>query len=325
MPAHGEVRHDRESACNSTVDLQCSASRHGTRAAYVRGCRCPDARRANREYAKYRDRRTAQAEFGAADPFSVPAATTRAVIEQLRGTGWTLRRIEATTGIGRDHLSRINGHTKRPLRRVRWATHQKLSALLDRDPVVAAGALIDAYATWQRVHGLIALGYPKVWIARQLGHDRALQLGEFVVTTRNAEKISDLADHFGATRGPSEAARRYAAARGWTPELLWAADDYEDTNPHPAALTHVDPVVVERLLDGEPTKATRSERLEAVRILRAHGMSRTQIADRLHISGATVNTALRTLSPPVALNSATAPEIVNPFNYNDTTEQTEVA
>jgi hypothetical protein len=260
----------------------CTAGRHGTRAAYVAGCRCPDARKANREYAHYRKQRTAQAAFGAAVPFTVPVTDTRSIIDQLRGTGWTLRRIEAETGIGRDHLSRIYGSTGRPLNRVRWSTHQKLAALLDRDPIVAGGALVDAYPTWQRVRGLIALGYSKTWIAGQLGIGRALQLGEYVVTARNAEKVRVLVDRYGATPGPSLRARSYAAGRGWTPDLIWQADADADPSLDGPVL---DEVAIERACDGEQVHLTRAERLEAVRRLATRGWLTSQIATCLHLNG----------------------------------------
>jgi hypothetical protein len=270
-----------------SVDDGCTATRHGTRAAYVAGCRCPDARRANREYAKYRGRRTAKAEFGAAPPFSVPAAHAVAVLDQLRGIGWSLRRIEAATGIGRDHLSRIYGKTQRPLNRVRWATFEQLCALLNQQPAVAPGALVDAYSTWQRVRGLIALGYPKTWIAQQIGHGRALQLGAYVVTARNADKVRHLTDRFGATPGPSDAARRYAAQRGWTADLIWQADDDNDVSTTPGSRCHdyddIDEIAVERACAGESVRLSRPERLAAVRRLRTAGRGYEEIARRLRV------------------------------------------
>jgi hypothetical protein len=265
--------------------VECTAARHGTRAAYVAGCRCPDARKANRDYAKYRDRRTAQAAFGSAAPFSVPVADTLSVIEQLRGIGWTLRRIEAEARIGRDHLARIDGRTCRPLRRVRWATHQRLVALLDREPVLAGGRLIDAYQTWQRVHGLIALGYPKVWIARQLGSDRALQLGRYTITARNAEKIRELVDTYGGTLGPSDAARRYAVRHGWTPDLIWQADDHEEFFH---TFNNIDSVAVERFVAGDDrVPLNHAEKCCAYKEMLRRGVPRNQVVARLRVSWAT--------------------------------------
>lgn len=266
----------------------CTAQKHGTRAAYVAGCRCPDARKANREYAHYRKQRTAQAAFGAAVPFTVTAADTRSIIDQLRGVGWSLRRIEAETRIGRDHLARIYGRTGRPLTRVRWATHQKLVALLERDPVIADGHLVDAYETWQRIRGLIALGYPKTWIAQRLGIGRALQLGEYVVTARNAEKVRRLVDECGATPGPSARARQYAADQGWTPDLVWQAD--VDIEPLDGPV--VDEVAVERVCAGDAVPLTSEERLEVVRRLVARGRHTYEIATALHVSGQTAKALL---------------------------------
>lgn len=265
----------------------CSASRHGTRAAYVRGCRCPEARAANSRYQAYRERRLARAAFNADEPFTVPVEQTRSVVLQLRGIGWSLRRIEAETGIGRDHLQRIQGHTNRPVQTVRIATHKRLAALLERDVAVADGHRVDAQPTWRLIHGLIALGYPKCWIAGQITGGRALQLSPWLVTVANARKVRALADRYGMTPGPSDAARRYATERGWTTELLWDDPPFLGSTDVPEA-PDVDEVAVARFLNGDNgIRLNRDEKWAAYLTLRAQRVTHNQATIRLGLSGAT--------------------------------------
>lgn len=259
----------------------CAASRHGTRAAYVAGCRCAEAREANRRYASWRDRRLLHARHGAAEPLSVPVTDTQDVLTRLFDAGWGMRRIEAETGIGRDHLSRILGRTQRPLHRVRIGTHKTLAALLDREVALADGALIDSAPSLRLIHGLIALGYPKTWIAQQLGLGRALQLHYDRITVRNARKVRDLADRT-VVAGPSDAARRYAAAHGWTTDLLLEdAEPVETLGPR----EDIDPVVIERVCAGDDLPMTIAERFEAYCALRRRGVSGNEIQGRLRLSG----------------------------------------
>lgn len=271
----------------------CTAPRHGTRGAYVVGCRCPEAREANRAYAAMRDRRVLQASYGAADPLSVPVARARVEIARLEAAGWSRRRIEAATGIKRDHLARIAGGTGRPVRRVLWATFTALRDLPDAPPAVG-GQLVDAAGTWRRLEALIAIGWPKSHLARELGRGRALQLHRDKVTVRTAQAVADLYDRLSMQPGPSQRARDYARDRGYVPPLGWDDDQLDDPAgapaPAPAAAPRrtdrfVDPVAVDEAIAGRlpALSLSRAERLDAVRRLHERGVPQKQIAARLRM------------------------------------------
>lgn len=195
--------------------------RHGTRVAAVMDkCSCPPCRAARRAYANGRTKRLNLVAAGVADPVTVPCADAMSVVEQLRGVGWSSHRIAAVSGIGTDRLTRMSGGSPRPYRFVRYDTYSRLVALLDLPVSVADGALVDAGETWRLIGGLMALGYPKSWIARESGMGRCIQIGEFTVTAKNARKVAELAART-YLAGPSDRARAYAASRGWTAELLF--------------------------------------------------------------------------------------------------------
>lgn len=267
----------------------CTATRHGgTRSAYVGGCRCPNARAANTTYQRSRERRAAHVATGAIPAPTVTTGEARAVVEQLLGLGWTRRRICAVTGINRSNLSRLQGGTRYPVKYVYRDTYDRLHALLDQDPVHAGGHLVDAYPTWQRIRGLIALGYTKKWIASQLGQTgHGLQINPYRITAHHAELVRDLADTYGATAGPSLRARNYAAARSWTPDLIWQAADNDDDPEDVLLENDADPVVIERLINGVSVPgATRDEQYTAYRTLRDRGLTATPAAEQVGASSA---------------------------------------
>lgn len=284
----GQPRTFVQSPLVSVVD-ECTASRHGTRAAYVAGCRCPEAREANRRYAHERKHRTARAEFGAADPYTVPAARAVEEIARLRRNGWSLRRIEAATRIGRDHIQRILGRTSRPLKRVRWATYIALRDLADAPPL-AGGQLVDATGTWRRLHALIALGYPQTWLARELGLGRALQLNRERVTVRNAEKVAALYDRLSMTPGPSERTRVMAWRKGYLPPLAWDDEDLDDPDAWPglrAQADDADEVTVERFVKWALLQPTRTQALREPRPVDLNDAERVEVTRRLLDAGIT--------------------------------------
>lgn len=85
--------------------------------------------------------------------------------------------------------------------------------------------------------------------------------------------------------GPSRRAANIAKRKGWAPPPpLPMPSDYEDPGQGRIS-TIVDEVVVDRLIAGEPVKANKYERIEAVRRLLAKGLLPGTVADRLGISG----------------------------------------
>lgn len=263
----------------------CTAARHGTRAAYTTGCRCPEARAANTTYAAMRKRRTVHAQFGAAPPMSVPVERAHIELARLEAAGWSRRRIAVASGLPRNQLARILGGTYRPVRTVRWDTFSALQRLGHDAPApVAPGALVDATPTWRRLQALIAIGWPKTTLARRLGLGRALQLHQGQVTARNAAKVAALYRELAYTPGPSQRARQYAAAHGWLSAMFWD-DRIDDLTFHP----FLTPLDDEDQVDDLAPRRRSEVLLEDIAWLEQDGLSPELIASRLGISVAYID------------------------------------
>lgn len=214
----------------------CTAQRHGTRAAYAGdGCRCPEARQANTDYARTRDRRTLHATWGAAPPLSVPVERAQVALNILQKAGWPLRRIVAESGVTRTQLARIRGNTARPVTTVYWSTYERLTSLIGQDPTPPGAALVDATGTWRRLEGLIALGYPQTWIAQRLGIGKALQIRHDRVLARTAKAVALLYAELENTKGPSDRTRAMAARKGYLAPGWWDEDTIDDPTYRPCA------------------------------------------------------------------------------------------
>jgi hypothetical protein len=233
------------------------------RSAYVQDrCRCADCREACRVYENHRRR---QALYGRWQPY-VDAEPVRAHVRQLQAGGMGWKRIAGAAGLAPSTVWKLlYGDPTRSLAPSKRVRQETAAALLALQPDLAGGALIDATDTWHRIEGLVALGYPKLWIARQLGHTGSgLQINRHRVTVANAQAIAALADRVGDTPGHSSRARNYAKARGWlTPIQRWALQ-FEIS---------------------EPVRLTRSQRLaEDARWLLGAGLSVDEVAGRLRVS-----------------------------------------
>lgn len=144
---------------------------HGSRTAYVRGCRCEDCRGANRDYARMRERRRSHPDVWGQPTDLVGALKARHAVDRLQAMGFGMRRISELTGISRHSLHEIaRGIT----RRTRPSTVEALEALCASD--LAWGQLVDAAPTWARIDALRAAGYTKTALAGMLGRGAALQI-----------------------------------------------------------------------------------------------------------------------------------------------------
>lgn len=171
---------------------------HGTHNCYVhgpdrthtgRGCRCEPCRAANTRYERDRARRVT--------PSYVAADTARRHVHDLAAAGVGLKTIAKRTGIAHGTLTKlIYGDAARgmgPSKRIRKATED---AILAVTPAHAAdGAKIDATPTWANIDLLVARGWTKTAIARQLGQKvGGLQLSRNLVQARHARTIAGLLD-----------------------------------------------------------------------------------------------------------------------------------
>lgn len=158
---------------------------------------------------------------------------------------------------------------------------------------------VDGTGTRRRLQALVANGWPMLALADELGISKcavsqlcnAQARARWTTVARVRVVYARLAD----LEGPSSSARIRARNRGWLPPLWWDDDTIDDPAHMPALedgprhRDDVDPVVVDRLVDGviADVLPTPAERFVAFLRLRAGGHCGRAIAQRLGLSGET--------------------------------------
>lgn len=261
-----KARGDAQRAAIDTTRRDCQHTRtrhaHGERNAYVLDrCRCTPCRHAHRDYERMRHRRKG---YGTWQPF-VDADPVRQHVAQLRAAGLGWKRIADAAGVSHGGMTKLlyGLEGRPPSQRVRHETAARLLAVTTDTVEHAPGAIVDAAATWRRIEGLVALGYPLAWIARQIGQQRALQIRSDQVLARTARAIAQLAEQIGDRPGPSNRARRYAADRGWLTPIQQYAQQLEQEADSAPRLTRSQVLLEDArwLLDGGLSPELTAERL----------------------------------------------------------------
>lgn len=154
---------------------------HGDRLRYMAGCRCADCRRANTEYEKSRAAARKAGNWNGL----VPAQRARAHMAAL-----------STASVGRRQVADASGVADSILFKIISGERLKIRALTERailavTPAAAADhALIDAAPSWELLDDLLAVGFSKADLARELGMKTpALQINRSRVTVRNAHDV----------------------------------------------------------------------------------------------------------------------------------------
>lgn len=146
------------------------------------------------------------------------------------------------------------------------------------DSILGRTRTTSSLGTSRRVQALVALGYTFGQIGAALGRsqDWAAKLahgqGTFVRTS-TAEKVDALfrdwcmkppAETDRVERWQAAYARSTARKNGWVPPLAWDDIDRDEAPAASEDVTEIDPVVVERLLEGRRVPSTRAEKVEAM-------------------------------------------------------------
>lgn len=269
---------------------------HGTRSRYsAHCCRCRSCRAAHSEYERNRSRQKA---YGTWEPY-VDADPVRAHVRGLmaKGLGW--RRIADLAGLPRATMNRLlygQPGKRSPSSRVRKNTANRLLAVRFSQELLADCALTDATGTWRRIQALVAIGWPKVHIARALGYKgQGLQLHEDLVLVSTARKVAELYEALwsadpvahGVSARQAARARHHAADRGWAPPMAWDDDAIDDPDSTP----HADE---QRPNDKRPA----ADRMEDIEHLAAFDTPLDEIASRVGVSTNYVQSLLRRSNTP---------------------------
>ncbi|WP_141215257.1 MULTISPECIES: hypothetical protein [unclassified Rhodococcus (in: high G+C Gram-positive bacteria)] len=149
-------------------------------------------------------------------------------------------------------------------------------------------AYVLAVGSVRRLQGLARIGYTLEQIATEVGMSWSslsrVRCSTGAVLWETHVAVRDVFNRLGIDGG-SEIARQRAIRKGWVHPFEWTdIDDPFEVPSAPEESGLPDPVVVERLMAGQPTNATREERKAAFFMLRESGMSVNAAADMAHIS-----------------------------------------
>jgi DNA-binding CsgD family transcriptional regulator len=163
---------------------------HGTYAKYtLERCRCTDCRAA---VAAYRRQHVKNKLFGKAG--NVDAEPVRAHVRKLKAAGLGYKKIAELAGLNPKTVNTLfRGRPERgtpPPSQIRKTTADKLMAV--RPKIMSPKQCVPALPFWFMVADMMELGYSKKWIAEQLGHKNALQIGRDNIHAQTAHAIASL-------------------------------------------------------------------------------------------------------------------------------------
>lgn len=205
----------------------------------------------------------------------VDATPTRTRINTLLGTGWSRRAIaNATNGVITDQG--INNITAGRHDRVRDVT---AAAVLAIDPFTlpvasykGAEPWVPKYRSIRRIHALLAIG----WTHRHISQACGFQTGSFINQTTAGlcllsthQKVATAYRDLATRPGPSEITRQRARRLGYPSPIAWDDIDMDQAPDLDAPVEwvnddEIDPVVIQRILSGDPLPATTAERCAVV-------------------------------------------------------------
>lgn len=169
---------------------------HGTRACYVhgpagrsKGCRCEPCRDANRTYARTRARRAARPDE-ILEPAYVDNSEAREHLAWLASVGVGKRTVSERSGVALSAIEKIRRGT---VTRSRPDTIAKILAV--GRSAARGAALVDAEPTRRLIDDLLAHGWTRTAIARELGSQAkrpSLQIRGTRVTAETARRVADL-------------------------------------------------------------------------------------------------------------------------------------
>lgn len=201
---------------------------HGDRIRYMGGCRCEQCRRANTAYETTRARARKAGEWNGL----VPAHKARAHILKLR-----------EQGVGRDQVADAAGASTTTLELIVSGKRTQIRAMKEKAilavtaEAIADGARVDAGPTWALLDELLATGYTKAALARELGCvTPALQIPRSQCVAFTAFRVERL--HKRLRRVPAGASLALIAElreEGYRPERI------EQMLQHLACSQHRDP------------------------------------------------------------------------------------
>lgn len=167
-------------------------TKHGSPAGYTKGCTCELCTAANRDRKQRYQQRVADGE-----PIAqcVDTGAARAHLLDLIEQGAAQKELARACGLNVKTLQLVlSGKAQ-----IRSDTEAVILAvdLAGARAAKAAGSCVEAGPTWELLDSMISRGWPKSWIARELGLGRSLQIRRSAVTAANAAKVAELDTRLG--------------------------------------------------------------------------------------------------------------------------------
>lgn len=154
---------------------------HGDRLRYMAGCRCDACRGANTAY----ERARAQARKAGDWNGLVSADKARAHIERLKASGVGRRQISDASGVAQSIVHKVYTGARTQIR----ALSERAILAVTRE-AAADHLIVSATATWRLLDELIASGYTKALLARELGFKMgAIQIKRTTCTLRTEYRV----------------------------------------------------------------------------------------------------------------------------------------
>ena len=252
---------------------------HGTRARYLRGCRCDACRTANKRYCKHYRAKTVHR------PVRVDATPVRERLQEWVRQGYSQTQIGEAVGKKSGDISKLLAGQP--------TTAPDIAARILRSPGPTghpACARVDSTGTIRRGRALHVIGYPIYMIAagvpmatNHLG--RILGWEPAHVSAAIAQGMTALYKQWSGRPGPSHFAVFDARRHGWHGPLAW--DDIDNPNEQPETEQ-----VGELELKRNELAAIRRAEIEH---LDSFGLPIGEIAARLDIAESTVAGIVREL------------------------------
>ena len=165
---------------------------------------------------------------------------------------------------------------------------------------------VDATGTRRRLQALARMGWSYSHLAPMFGvsHQAVSSWTKTATVHRSTRlRVCAVYDELWDVPGPSAKSRRLGELYGWAPPLAFDDDNIDD----PRAQANwglgsvrqrkpVDDIAVTRAMHGDAVRLTPDERTEAVRRLRARGLTSARIAELLHIERRSVERIKRRAS-----------------------------
>ena len=261
-----------------------------TRAA-GQGCGCGGALYAlgkcHRCYQAHRNRQIAYGKWNPSQ--TVPGDAARAHVERMRAVGIGPTRLARLAGVDPLSVSRLTREDD-----VRLTERVRSAILAVPVPERAADispkdALVPIHGAQRRIRALIAFGYTREQIARELGihphnstlndlvvghHDRKEKPAQTITAARDLA-CKELFERLQMEPGTSERSRAKGRRNGWALPFEWDEEAIDDPHGKPERA---------RWNQGSAT----AERREQTAELTERGLSASQIAERLGVTERTV-------------------------------------